>query len=340
MAVSRRFSSLPVLLAFLAFSTFSSVVTVYAALPPEYLVASGGVVPQSGNCSAARPDDEQCLPQRPQSQTGPGQSVIPPVPPITPPITPPPFPPTPGRSYRQANQPDDPHSAQFMVGWAKATLHIHDENQDIKYESNRADLLFMKYGNQEGNTRYLLYGAPVSHDSGEVRSLSVTWTASGTVDDCKVEGQAYVTFPVGADPAADPTLPAYGQLNVISPDGGDFHSVMIGAFNRDARLKKICPGNPPTVTEELFEAGYLLHIVFRKNMYEERGLLVLSGMQVIDTGKPDAILDMLPPGSGRDIASQALSQAQASPSRTSRVYTWEWALYPNGNYDEGLGGPH
>lgn len=216
-------------------------------------------------------------------------------------------------------------------------LHVHDENQDIKYESSRADLLFMKFDTQEGNSRYLLYGAPVGPDSGEVRSLSVTWTASGTVGDCTVEGRAYVTFPVGADPTTDPTLPAYGQLNVIGQDGGDFHSVMISAFNRDARLKKTCPGNPPTVTEELFEAGYLLHIIFRKNMYEERGLLVLSGMQVTDVGKPDAILDMLPPGPGRDIASQALSQAQASPSRNSRVYTWEWALYPNGNYDEGLG---
>jgi hypothetical protein len=41
---------------------------------------------------------------------------------------------------------------------------------------------------------------------------------------------------------------------------------MISAFNPDARLTKTCPGNPPTVTKEGFDAGFLLHIVWRKNM--------------------------------------------------------------------------
>lgn len=348
MAGSCRFRTLPVTLALLAAGASFSVFTTHATQPPEDLAASGGVVPQSGNCSAARPDDERCLPGGPQGQTGPGQSVIPPVPPITPPappvtppITPPPFPLTPGHIDPQGSPPLDPYSALFFTGWAKARLHVKGDDQDITYESNRADLLFWRSNNQQmpGNTHYLLTPVPEGPDS-KSTPLSVTWTAKGRVGDCTVEGKTAILFYMLHTDIVDPTRPAYGHLYVIGPDGGDFHSVIISAFNPDARLKKTCPGNPPTVTEEPFEAGYLLHIVFRKNMYEERGLLVLSGMQVLDADKPDAILDMLPPGPGRDIASQALSHAQASSSRTSRVYTWEWALYPYGNYDEGLGQPH
>ena len=106
---------------------------------------------------------------------------------------------------------------------------------------------------------------------------------------------------------------------------------MISAFNPDARLTKTCPGNPPTVTKEGFEAGFLLHILWKKNMYEEDHL-VLRGMQEYDAGKQDAFLDLLPPGPGRDIARQALSQAQPSTSRTSRQYIWEWTLWPFSGY--------
>jgi hypothetical protein len=95
-------------------------------------------------------------------------------------------------------------------------------------------------------------------------------------DGVPYEGEATVTFSIDVDPVSghaiipglstpiDPTRPSYGYLFVIGPDGGDFHSDMISAFNPDARLTKTCPGNPPTVTKEGFEAGFLLHIIWEK----------------------------------------------------------------------------
>jgi hypothetical protein len=359
MTASRHFSPLQVIFAIFIAGAVASSLSARAAPPPEGGTAAGGVASQSGNCSTAQPDHEGCLPGGPSASNG--QPVPTPIvppgtppasPPVTPPITPPSFTLTPGHIDPQASPPDDPHSAQFITGWAKARLHIKGDDQDITYESDRVNLLFWKRNIQDmpGNTQYVLYPAPTGRD-GEQKPLSMTWTGRGKVFDCTVEGQATVTFPIDVDSSSghgivpglnsslDPTRPAYGYLNVVGPDGGDFHSVIVTAFNPDARLKKTCPGDPPTVTEDLFEAGYLLHIVFRKNMYEERGLLVLSGMQVLNVGRPDAILDMLPPGPARDVARQALSQAQASTSGTSRLYTWEWALYPFGNYDAGLGQP-
>jgi len=164
-----------------------------------------------------------------------------------------------------------------------------------------------------GNTQYDLMPA------------SVIWTVTRTEGGCIISGQVVVNIPSFENQDLNLLLlrPAYGYLNVVGLEGGDFHSVIVSAFNPDARLKKTCSGDPPTVTEDLFEAGYILHILWRKNMYEECGLLVLSGMQVFDAGKPDAFLNFLPSGPARDMVSQALSQAQSSTSGTSRLYTWE-----------------
>jgi hypothetical protein len=215
----------------------------------------------------------------------------------------------------------------------------------VAYESDRVWLFFAKRSIQDmaGNTQYVLSPAPTGHGA-EFAPLSMTWTGKGRVGDCTVEGRAAVTFPIDVDTTSgdgiipglntplDPIRPAYGYLNVVGPDGGDFHSVMVSAFNPAARLTKTCPGDPPTVTKDLFGAGYLLHILWRKNIYEQ-DRLVLSGMQVYDAGKADAFLDLLPPGPGRDVARQALSQAQGSPSGTSRRYIWEWTLWPVSGFE-------
>ena len=325
MAIYPRLGASPELPALLILSTVFFALVARAAPAAENTPAFAEIAPRPADCSGPREEDPRC------ALRGPGSATRP-VEPIMPPVTPPGFPPK--------GPPVDLESAPYIFGWAKASLHIKDENQDVTYESDRVWLLFAKRGIQDmpGNTQYVLSPAPTGH-GGEFAPLSMTWIGKGRVFDCTIEGQAMVTFPIDVDPNSghgiipglstplDPARPAYGYLNIVGPDGGDFHSVIVSAFNPNARLKQTCPRNPPTVTEVISEAGYLLHILWRKNMYEE-GRLVLSGMQVYDAGKPDDFLNLLPPGPGRDLASRALSQAQVSTSRTSRQYIWEWSLFP------------
>ena len=336
MAVPRRFSLLPILFAFLAFSIFSSVVPAYAAPPPGYLAASGGVVPQSGNCSAARPDDQQCLPGGPGSPQGLGGPGVPPSPPPvtppTPPATPPviPIPLVPGR---QTGPPPHPRLPAFISGKARATLHIKDDIQDVTYVGTADYLAFVQRPVQdmEGNTQYVLF--PIDNGAGVVTGL-VTWKAEGTVGDCTVEGHTTVRPTLisfqdssavpGSGPPLDPTVPAYGYLNVVGPDGGDFYSVMVKAFNPEAKLIKTCPGDPPTVSEEPFVAGYLLHILWQKNLYDG-GYIVFSGQQSYDQGALMDFMNLLPPGTQLpQVALDALNQASSAGG--TRRYTWEWAL--------------
>ena len=331
-----QFGCVAALLTLLEFSTVLFVSAVLPAPLPEGGSPSSGVVPQPRNCSTARPDEPNCLPAGPSGSIRSGPPLLPPV---RPPFLPPPSRPGPEEGW---------DSFPYVGGWAQASLHIEDDGQDVTYESDRVWLLFMKRADQDtpGKTDYVLAPAPTGHGS-EFAPLSMTWRAKGRMSACTVEGEATVTFPIDTDPvsghgiipglntAIDPLGPAYGYLFVIGPDGGDYHSVMVSAFNPDARLIKTCPGNPPTVTKVGFGAGFLLHIVWRKNMYDD-GHVFLTGMQVFDAGKPDAFLDLLPPGPARDIAAQALSQAQPSSSPTSRRYIWEWTLWPFARF-EGIG---
>ena len=101
--------------------------------------------------------------------------------------------------------------------------------------------------------------------------------------------------------------------------------MMVSMFDREARLTKTCPGNPPTVTKIGFDAGFLAHILWQKNIYRN-GHIVLKGTKSVDTAKSDAILDLLPPGPARDLASQQLQSAQPSTSGLSSLCTWEWEL--------------
>lgn len=239
-------------------------------------------------------------------------------PPVTPPITPPVRPPIlpPGRP------PED--LTKLIWGRADATLHIHDENQDVTYTSNIVDLLFVPYQRQgqedaPGQTQYLLAG------SGGKAVPTVIWTVEGKVFDCTVEGQARVTLPF-VDPALDPTRPAFGYMVVVGPDDGDFHSVMVSAFDPNALLTKTCPGDPSVVTKEPFGAGFLLHIPWQKND-REGGRVIYRGQKSYDSGNPLDFLNLLPPGAAiPDEARQALSQA--SGPGTSRRYSWKWELEP------------
>ena len=270
--------------------------------------------------------------------------VMPPVPPsVTPPVVPPIVPP-PG--IPSATRPQDRELPLFIFGSAKATLHIHDDDHDIIYTSEEVPLTFLRRFVQDmpGNTQYILTPLAINQVPNPreevLPKLQMIWTAEGREFDCTVKGKAIVSFPVKPDPNIrgggtylDPTenptgnitQPAYGYLNVVGPDGGDFHSVMIKAFNPDARLIKTCPGNPPLVTEENFQAGFLLHILTQPNTHED-GRVIFQGHQEYDQGDPLDFLNLLPPGAA--IPEDARRALQASGSGTSIRYTWTWKLFP------------
>lgn len=316
-----RDRALPVIVALVALSVVASVPTAQAAPLSEGATASGGTVPQSGNCPGGQQQDVHCLPGGQGSPARPGG-------PIQPPIMPPP-------GIPPATQPADREGPEKIVGWAKAMLHIHDDDQDVTYTSGRVELTFIRrvVQDMEGNTQYVL--AP------DVGAEGMTWYGKGRVFDCTVEGEAVIPFPVvltdsphgvvglipGVHVPLDSSRPTFGYMNVVGPDGGDFHSVMIRMFDPDARLIKTCPGDPPTVTEESFEAGYLLHILWQKNIHTN-GSVSFEGQQTYDQGDPLDFLNLLPPGAA--IPESARQELQASGSGTSRRYTWKWEMTPLG----------
>lgn len=341
-----------VIMALAAVSAAVSVPMAQSVPLSEGAPASGGSVPQSGNCPGGRQQDELCLPGSSGSPAGPNATPTPPViPPGMPPVTPPAMPPGTFPIAPSVTRPQDPDLPQLILGWATATLHIHDDDQDVIYESNEVALAFVKRPeqNMKGNTQYLLL--PVSHQQpgqarGPLQTLSMTWTVQGSQFGCTLEGQAVVKFPLyGQDPEESSSIeplfdipdpiydahfggvsrPAFGYLNVVGPDGGDFHSVMIKAFNPDARLIKTCPGDPPTVTKEPFQAGFLLHILTQPNT-RENGRVIFQGHQEYDQGNPLDFLKLLPPGAA--IPEEARRALQASGSGTSVRYTWTWKLSP------------
>lgn len=113
-------------------------------------------------------------------------------------------------------------------------------------------------------------------------------------------------------------------MNVVGPDGGDFHSVTVKLFDPDARLTMTCPGDPPVVTKEPFQAGYLLHIPWQEN-FRVGDRVFYWGKKTYDEGNPLDFLSLLPPGAViPNEARQALSQTAGSG--TSRLYTWDWTL--------------
>jgi hypothetical protein len=80
------------------------------------------------------------------------------------------------------------------------------------------------------------------------------------------------------------------------------------------------------VTQEKFDAGFLLHILWQKNTHEADGTVTFKGQQTYDMNNPLGLLDMLPPGENQEIARQFLNSAETSG--TSVRYTWEWKLFP------------
>lgn len=208
----------------------------------------------------------------------------------------------------------------LVHGWAEATLRVNDDSQDVSYVSSRATLRFKprdpEFQDMEGNTQY------------DLLPTAVTWTASGTVYDCTISGQILVTIPSFVNQPLDPTRPAQGYLNVVGRDGGDFHSVLVSAFNPDpdVAFTKTCPGSPPQVTKYAPEVHWLLHILSQPNIYDG-GTVVFKGQKSYDQRKLMDFLNLLPPGTQLpQIALDALNQA--SNATGSSLYTWKWDLKP------------
>lgn len=213
----------------------------------------------------------------------------------------------------------------LVHGTAKATLHVKDDSQDVTYVSSRAHLRFKPRAlpvdetardNVAGNAEY------------DLLPTSVTWTAAGTVNDCTISGQILVTIPSFVNQPLDPARPAQGYLNVVGLTGGDFHSVMVSAFNPDpdVAFSKTCPGDPPQVTKYASPVHWLLHIPSQPNVYVG-STVVFKGQKSYDQGNLMDFLNLLPPGTQLpQVAIDALAQTSAAPG--SVLYTWEWELKP------------
>lgn len=135
-----------------------------------------------------------------------------------------------------------------VEGTISTTLRIADGLQDIVYSSGVVKVVFEPWAVQDepGDIKYDL----------SAKSDGVHWVGSGTYGGCPAEGEATVLFPgvefTGAENAA-------GQLVVVGP--GDNHTAIVAAFDPSATLTVTCPGDPPTIFEIGFNAGYLLYVL-------------------------------------------------------------------------------
>lgn len=225
---------------------------------------------------------------------------------------------------------------EFIEGSAQSTLRMRDGRQNLTYVSSRARLRFRPRTVQDmqGDVQY------------DLLPTSVTWTVSGTRGDCSVAGQAVVAIPAFVDQPLDPIRLAWGYLNVVGLDGGDFHSLRVSAFDPNARMTVTCPGNPPRVTKEPFESVWLAMVVYQSNSHDGR-TAVFKGPQTLDAARitdnvpvsPGQALSILKnaPGVGGFITpeiQQKLKEAQAALERNAAensgklVYTFDWELRP------------
>jgi hypothetical protein len=235
----------------------------------------------------------------------------------------------------------------YVDGSAKATLRLRGDGQDITYVSSRATLRFRPrtVQDQPGNVQY------------DLLPTSVTWTVSGRRGDCTVAGQAVVTIPAYVDQPFDPTRLAWGSLNIVGANDGDFHSLRVQAVDPSAMKTVTCPGAPPTVSREPFDSVWLLHVLSEKNSHGSGA--AYKGKQTFDFANPQANMPMSPgealkilpdaTGAGAFITPEmqrALKEAQealdriAAESGGKTVYTFEWELKPTaGAPPPGANGP-
>lgn len=234
-----------------------------------------------------------------------------------------------------------------LTGWGKSTLRLKDDRQDITYVSSQVPLRFQPRPVQNAPSVAVAPGLTSSNVEYDVLPTAVTWRANGRRHNCTVEGETIANIPLRLNAPLDPTLPAFGYMNVVGEKNGDYHSIQVSAVAIDGMLTVTCPGDPPTVTKEPFRVQWLLNVLHQTNTHESGGI-VYKGKQTFDPARIEnnipmnpasalsALLDANSPGRGfiTPEMQAKLKEAQAALDRIAAerggqvVYTFEWELKP------------
>jgi hypothetical protein len=225
---------------------------------------------------------------------------------------------------------------ETVEGTAQTTLRINDpaQHSNLTYVSSIAVLKFRPRSLQDplkgqqvqnpftGQATTYPGTGNVEYD---LMPTSVVWTVSGIKNGCKVDGKMLVDIPDLIDLPIDPTRPAYGYLNVVAKDGGDFHSLKVMTLNPAARMRKICP-NLDKPQEEAFESAILLSVLAEMNTHTGNAVSY-RGHQTFD---PDRFEDQLPPAARELLKNmpQVQDALKNRPSGGRFVYTFDWELRP------------
>lgn len=225
---------------------------------------------------------------------------------------------------------------ETVEGTAKTTLRINDPDRhtDVSYVSSIAVLKFRprsiqdpEKGQQVQNPRtgQMMTYPGTGNVEYDLLPTSVIWVVSGVKDGCKVDGKMLVDIPDLTDQPLDPTRPSYGYLNVVSKDGGDFHSVKVMTFNPAARMRKICP-NSDKPQEDIFDSAILLSVLSAPNIHTGNAVSY-NGHQTFD---PDRFEDQLPPAARELLKNmpQVQDAFRNRPGAGRIVYTFDWELRP------------
>jgi hypothetical protein len=203
---------------------------------------------------------------------------------------------------------------ETIEGTASATMRRREGDIDLTYVASLTTVQFRPRTDQptEFNVEY------------DLLPTSVVWSVSGREGDCTVNGRAVVNIPSFIDQPLDPTRPAWGYLNVVSKEGGDFHSIHISAADQNASATKTCPGNPPRVTKVSASAGYLSKIIHQTNTHNGNDV-IYTGRQTLD---PDRFQDNLPAPALEVLKNFPQAQAMLNRQGGKLVFTFEWEMRP------------
>ena len=205
---------------------------------------------------------------------------------------------------------------ETIEGTASATLRRNDPEHGVNL-TFVASLTTVQFRprtvqDQEFNVQY------------DLLPTSVVWSVSGTEGDCTISGRAVVNIPSFIDQSLDPLRNAWGYLNVVSKEGGDFHSIHISAFDPTAPVTKTCPGNPRPITIRGYFTQYLSKVLSQPNTHIGNAV-VYSGRQTLDF---DRFQDNLPPAALEVLKNFPQAQALLNRQGGKNFYTFEWEMKP------------
>ena len=226
---------------------------------------------------------------------------------------------------------------KLLEGFGKSTLRLKDDTQDVTYVSSQVPLKFKPRSVQgpDGNVEY------------DLLPTSVTWRVSGRRHDCRIEGEAIVNIPMRVDQPLDPTLPAYGYMNVVvQAERRLSQRRSVGdrshARSRPLRVQATRPLSPRS------RSGFSTYCTccIRPTHTRRVAAIVFKGKQTFD---PARIQNNLPMSPGSALSSllnspggafitpeiqRQLKEAQGALDRVAAesggkvVYTFEWELKP------------